>query len=104
VPLVKNSVLKVGGLVIAALIMSSCDDSAARYLQAGDKNFKAGLLSDAALNYRKAIQKNPGFGQAYYGLGLVYLEKKDYQEAYEMLDKASHILPRRLDIKAKLAD
>jgi tetratricopeptide (TPR) repeat protein len=91
-------------VLIAALITASCGGSASYYLQSGDQNFKAGKFSDAVLNYRKAIQKNPDLGEAYYGLGRAYVERKDYQEAFEALTRASELLPRRIDIKAELAD
>ncbi len=102
-----TSISRTGGLacaLVAALAAVSCGGSAAYYVQSGDRNFKAGRYADAALNYRKAIQIDAKQGEAYYGLGRADIEKRDYQEAFTVLTQASDLLPRRLDIKAKLAD
>ncbi len=89
---------------MAALVAVSCGGSAAWYVQTGDRNFKAGRYAEAAINYRKAIQIDAKQGEAYYGLGRADIEKRDYQEAFTVLTQASDLLPRRLDVKAKLAD
>ena len=86
------------------LLVVSCGRSPRGYLEKGNQYFKAGKYDDAALNYRKAIQKDSGFGEALYQLGLTELKRKNLRDAYTALTSASQLLPRRPDVQVALAD
>jgi tetratricopeptide (TPR) repeat protein len=51
------------------LVLAGCR-SANSYLEKGNAAYARGQFADASLNYRKAIQKNADFGEAYYRAGL----------------------------------
>ncbi len=57
------------GLVFC-LVITACTHGSTYYLQHGNELFNARKFEEASLNYRKAIQKNPRFGEAFYRLGL----------------------------------
>ena len=86
------------------LLVVSCGRSPRGYLEKANAYFDAGRYDDAALNYRKAIQKDAGFGEAFYRLGLTELKRKDLRDAYTALTSASQFLPGRPDVQVALAD
>ena len=45
----------------------------------------------AKFYFNRAISKDPNFFNAYYNLGLIYLEKKDYLEAIKYFEKTVDI-------------
>ncbi len=61
-------------------------------------------LEDAAIQYRKALQKDPVFGEAYYRLGMLEFERKNPLEAYQLLSRAVELAPTNEDAKIRLAD
>ena len=91
-------------VAIAALLVFSGCKTKQSYLTAGNKLFEAGKYADASINYRKAIQKDPQFGEAHYRLGLVALKQGDARQAYAELSRAVELLPGNDDAKEKLGD
>jgi tetratricopeptide (TPR) repeat protein len=83
---------------------TSCLQSPQGYLAKGNQFFAAGKNEEAILNYRKAIQKDARFGEAYYRLGLAELKTGNGRGGYPALVSANRLLPDRLDVKASLAD
>ena len=72
------------------------------YVTGGNELFEAGKYADASINYRKAIQKDPQFGEAHYRLGLVALKQGDARQAYAELSRAVELLPGNDDAKERL--
>src|SRR5579864_7425730 len=70
-------------LALCAFLCSACSKSAEHYLQKGNELYAAGKPSEAALNYRRAIQQNPKLGEAYYKLGLTEVKLQDLRGAFE---------------------
>jgi tetratricopeptide (TPR) repeat protein len=73
------------------------------YLEKGNVLFQQGRYQDASINYRKAIQKDANFGEAYYRLGLAGLKQGDAQGAYNALFRASQLLPKDTEVQEKFA-
>jgi tetratricopeptide (TPR) repeat protein len=74
------------------------------YLRSGNNFFEAGKYEDAEIQYRKALQKNANFGEAYYRIGLIKIEQHKGAEAYQPLFHAVQLMPDSDDAKTKLAD
>lgn len=92
-------------IFVAALVVSSaCGVSKQSYLVKGNALYAAGKYEDASLNYRKAIQKDPNFGEAYYRLGLTAVKLSQGQLAYEALFHAVQLLPENIDAKEQFGD
>src|ERR1700694_686628 len=83
---------------------TSCLQSSQSYLAKGNQLFAAGKNEEAILNYRKALQKDARFGEAYYRLGLAELKTGNGRGGYTALVSANRLSPDRMDIKASLAD
>ncbi|MGD9580137.1 MAG: tetratricopeptide repeat protein [Vampirovibrionia bacterium] len=54
---------------------------------------KDAIIESVISNYKKTIKLDPSFAPAYYGLGLVLLEKKDNKEANINFEKAVQLNP-----------
>lgn len=94
----------VGILVVSLIAASGCSASKQAYLAKGDALFTAAKYQDAALNYRKAIQKDSAFGEAYYRLGLTALQLSQGRMAYEAFSHAVQLLPENVDAQEKFGD
>ncbi len=92
--------------------MTACnsDPNAAkkRYLAMGDKYFDRGNYKSADIMYRRAIEKDKMYGQAYYKLALTYLKEgnltpavADFRRAMDLLSKDN---PSHWDALIKLTD
>ena len=91
-------------LVLGTGIMVSCRQSPLQYVAKGNTFFTAGKYEDAIINYKKAIQRDPKFGEGYYRLGLAELKTGKSRDAYAALNTASTLLPDRADVKVTLGD
>src|ERR1022692_2274269 len=92
-------------IFVASLAASSgCGVTKQGYLAKGNALFAAGKYDDASLNYRKAIQRDPNFGEAYYRLGLTAVKLDQGKLAYNTLLRAVQLLPANRDAKERLAD
>jgi tetratricopeptide (TPR) repeat protein len=93
------------GVFVAGLtVICGCSSTKQAYLAKGNKFFAAGKYQDAALNYRAAIQKDAGYGDAYYRLGLTAVKLQEAREAYNALFRAVQLSPANLEAKSKFAD
>ena len=60
---------KLVAVLTVLVTLAACSRSARFYRDKGDKFAASGKYYDAALNYRKAIQKDARDGEAFFGLG-----------------------------------
>ncbi len=90
------------------LAVSSCSldpkAQAQRYLDNGNKFFDKGKFKEASIMYRRALQKDLRFGEAYYRLGLTDLKLAAYGDASKMLRRSVELQPTNIDAATKLAD
>jgi len=100
---ITNSAM-VATLATLLLAASGCRRSPEAYVKAGNQFFAQKKYDDAALNYRKAIQANGKYGEAFYRLGLTEMERGDVKVAYAALSRAVELMPDHQEAKSKLAD
>jgi len=90
------------------LIVASCSRDpkvqAKQIVDHGNKFFAKGRYREAALMYRRALQKDLKFGEAYYRLGLTDLKLAAYGDAVHALRRAVELQPNNTDAVTKLAD
>ena len=91
-------------LVLFLLFAGGCSRSAKSYLQSGKKYFDAGKYDDAIILYKKAIQKEPKSGEAYYRLALAELKLRKIPDAYQALSAASSFSADNVEIQSVFAD
>jgi tetratricopeptide (TPR) repeat protein len=100
---------RLGALIVPlALIATSCSRDpkvqAQRYVENGNKFFDKAKYKEASIMYRRALQKDLRFGEAYYRLGLTSLKLQAYSDAANMLLRAVDLQPDNSDAATKLAD
>jgi tetratricopeptide (TPR) repeat protein len=98
--------IRLSATLSVCLLLASCSgfDSEARYVGKGNQFLDQGKLADAVINFRKALQKNPQSGDAYYGLGRVQILQNQPAEAIQSLIQAHRLLKAREDVVATFAD
>ncbi|MEP7354817.1 MAG: tetratricopeptide repeat protein, partial [Acidobacteriota bacterium] len=77
---------------------------AQRYVEQGNKFFEKEKFKEAAIMYRRAMQRDGHAGQAYYKLGLASLKLSAYSDAYKYLRIATDEQPDNLDAFVQLGD
>src|ERR1700690_433628 len=99
---------KLASILPLLLVVVSCSRDpkvqAQRYLDNGNKFFAKGKFKEASIMYRRALQKDLKFGEAYYRLGLTDLKLAAYGDAGRMLRRAVELEPNNTDAITKLAD
>src|SRR5579863_6325181 len=95
-------------LLPAVLLLASCSRDprvqAQRYVENGNKFFAKAKYKEAAIMYRKALQKDLRFGDAYYRLGITDLKLANFGDAIHQLQRAVSLQPDNADAAVKLAD
>lgn len=82
----------------------SCSRSPQVYVERGNRFAAERKYQDASIQYRKAIQKDSKFGEAFYRLALSELEQHNAREAYFALLRAVELMPDNQEAKVMLAD
>ncbi len=95
-------------LLAGALLLAGCSPAkrmvAERYHKQGMELFEQKKFDEAAIAFRKAIQKSPDWGEPYYRLALCDLEKGgDLTRALQALRQAMALMPENEDVKLRLA-
>src|SRR5436190_22819331 len=93
-------------LCLGAVVLGSfaCSRGAKEYLDRGNKLASENKYQDAVIQYQKALQAEPQFGEATYKLALVELELHNVAEGYRQLTRAVELMPQNQDAMLKLAD
>jgi tetratricopeptide (TPR) repeat protein len=93
---------KAVGACLVLIAITACGTKRG-YVDKGNSLFQQGKYQDAIINYRKAVQADPKYGEAYYRLGLAEAKQADAAEAYNALYRATQLLPNNLEIEEKFA-
>jgi tetratricopeptide (TPR) repeat protein len=91
-------------ILAGTLLSASCGFTARRAFDRGTKLYQNGKYAEASIEFRRAVQKDPKFGEAYLKLGLAELKQGSPQAAAEALRHATALMPDREEPKAELAE
>lgn len=95
-------------VLLFALLVASCNRDpkvlAQRYVENGNKFFAKEKYKEASIMYRRALQKDLRFGEAYYRLALADLKLAAFGDAVRALRRAIELQPDNADAAVKLAD
>src|SRR5664279_984222 len=90
------------------LMLASCSSDpkgqAQRYVENGNKFYEKEKYKEAAIMYRRAIQRYKLSGEAYYRLGLTSLKLSAYTDAYGNLIRAVELQPDNIDAAVQLGN
>lgn len=95
-------------IVILALVCQACgwNPFAAKeeYVRRGRQFAEQGRYADATLQYRKALQKDASYGEAYLRYGQLLVKTKNPAEAFEALSRAADLMPASEEAKVELGN
>src|SRR5216684_1295369 len=74
----------------------------AQLFQQGQDALNHGRLDEAERTFREVMALNPRLGGAYANLGVVYMRRKQWTKALEMLDKAERLAPQVTGIRLNI--
>ena len=97
----------VGVVVACAVMLAACsspEEKKARFYEKGMAFLEQGDLVKARLELKNAIQIDPKYAEAYYGLGQVELEDKDPKKAFGLFSKAVELDEGLLDAQVALGN
>ena len=94
------------GAVLLCVVSLGCSRGERRdqLLAKGNRFFQQNKLADASLIYRKALQADPRFGEAYYRLGLTEIRLQHVKTARAALSKAVELMPENTDAWVQLGE
>jgi len=75
-----------------------------KYVTTGNKYYDRGKYKDASIMYRRALNKEPRYSDAWYRLGLANMKLTLYPEARKDFMRAVEIDPNNVDAMVKLGD
>lgn len=75
---------------------------AAQLFQAGQAALNRGSLDEAERDFRRVLAADPQVGGAYVNLGVVYMRRKQWTKALDMLGKAEHLMPQVAGIRLNI--
>ncbi len=77
---------------------------AKRLYKLGVKYGRSGLFRQASELFQKAVELNPNYADAHYGLGLALFDQGRWEEAIRSLENAIKINPKDKEARAKLEE
>jgi tetratricopeptide (TPR) repeat protein len=99
---------KLFAVLPVVLMLASCNRDpkvqAQRYVDNGNKFFSKGKYKEASIMYRRALQKDARFGEAYYRWGLTDLKLAAFGDAARQFRRAVELQPDNADAAVKLSE
>ena len=91
-------------IMVVAIALTGCGRNPTAYVGRGNRYLAEKKYDDAMLQYRKAVQLDRKNGEAYYGMGLLELQRGDIIQGYEFLTLATQFSPQRREAAVALGD
>src|SRR5262249_4093149 len=88
----------------ALLLCVGCAHGSQYYLDRGNRFFSENRYSDAILNYRNGLQRDPDSAELHFRLGLEEAKVENWPESYQQLVRAIELAPKRNEYRVELAD
>jgi tetratricopeptide (TPR) repeat protein len=89
--------------LLSILVLAGCR-SANSYLEKGNAAFAQGHFDEASLDFRKAVQKDPTLGDAYYRAALAELKLNKVAEALQDFQEAVRLMPDNQAARTELTN
>ena len=88
-------------LAVSIIVLFGCGATPQARVERGNRYFDSGKFDDAAIQYRKALQKSPDMGDAHYRLGLTELKRNNLVAAFQELRQANDRMPGNSTVAAQ---
>src|SRR5271165_5919284 len=87
-------------VVIAAAVLACGGAHREKYLAKGNQAYQHGQYAEASINYRKALQSDPNFGEAFYRLGMAEGKLGHMPQSLAALSRAADLMPENDEARA----
>jgi len=94
------------GLLVGAVGLAACQDEQSRlqeHMDRAEQFMKDEKPSDAAIEYKSALQISPNHAPAHFGLAKAYLATRDVRKAYWELQETVRLDPDNVEARLALA-
>ena len=91
-------------LVLSAALLACSGAHREKYLAKGNHAYQHGQYAEASINYHKALQSDPNFGEGYYRLGVAESKLGHVPQALAALSRAAALMPDNDDVQALLGE
>ena len=98
------SIATLAAILLAASCSRDPQSQAQRYVDNGNKFYEKAKYKEASIMYRRALQKDLRYGEAYYRLGLADIKLSAFTDAVRALHRAVELQPKNADAAVKLAE
>ncbi len=88
--------------VVSLIACGGAEERKAVYMTKAKASIEAGDLDKARIDLKNALQIDPKYAEAYYLIGMVFEQGKDYRKAFANYKKAEELAPSLLENQAKL--
>ncbi len=90
-------------VVVSVLVAcGGADERKVAYLEKARQSIKAGNFEKARIELKNVLQIDPKFAEAYFELGKIFEEQKNYRKAYGNYLKAEELDPDNMENQARL--
>ena len=99
------NIFKVLIIVSVACLAVACggaEERKAAYMEKAEKSLNAGDLDKARIELKNVLQIDPKDAQAYFKLGNIFEQKKEFTKAFGNYSKAAELDPENSEYLAKL--
>lgn len=86
------------------ILSTGCSSSPSASVERGKRAMAGEKYAEAEIDYLRATQAKPDFGEAWYGLGRAQFKEGHLDNALQSLTRASNLLPSREDVAVTLAE
>ncbi len=83
-------------------LFSSAEENVGKIFERGQDALAHGQLDEAERNFRQVLSLDPRSGGAYANLGVVYMRRKQWAKALEMLHIAERLMPQVAGIRLNI--
>src|SRR5271167_3281059 len=103
-----NRQIRLALSLVGLLLLASCyrdpNLPKQKYLESGQRYFDKGEYGRASIQFRKALQIDHQYAEAYYRLGLTDIKLQAWADAFHSLDQATALDPNNLPAHLKLGE
>ena len=97
--------VRLASLLVASLLAASCSQDPAvakrKYFASGNEYFRQKKYAEAAIQFATALQKDPLFGDALFGLAESFMAEGDVKRAFPAYIRAADLLPDNAQAQIK---
>jgi Tfp pilus assembly protein PilF len=94
--------LIISSVAVIVIACGGAEERKAAYMEKAEQSLNAGDVEKARIELKNVLQIDPKDAQAYFKLGNIFEQKKEYRKAFGNYSKAAELDPENSEYQAKL--